>query len=76
MFLTRVAEFEKGQSITVANAGQEVVSVYLVDMNNDKLNDIVVVVRNTADGTTSILAALQKSDNTFPGKERGIELTM
>jgi hypothetical protein len=64
------AQFEKGQSITVAGSGSEVVSVYLVDMNGDKLIDIVVVVRNSTDSTISILAALQKSDKTFPGKKK------
>jgi hypothetical protein len=39
-------------------------------MNGDKLIDIVVVVRNSTDSTISILAALQKSDKTFPGKKK------
>jgi len=53
----------------VAGDGQEVVSVYLADMNGDKLNDIVVVVRNQKDSTVSVFAALQKIDKTFPGKK-------
>lgn len=66
--LTHLAKFEKSQSITVAGDGQEIVSVYLVDMNGDKLNDIVIVVRNSKDNTVSVMTALQKSDNTFPGE--------
>jgi hypothetical protein len=43
-------------------------------MNGDKLNDIVVVVRNTASSPakTSVLAALQKPDKTFPGKRNSL----
>lgn len=54
----------------MAGDGQEIISAYLVDMNGDKLNDIVVVVRNSKDNTISILAALQKEDKTFPGNLR------
>lgn len=53
----------------MAGDGQEIVSVYLADMNGDKLNDIVIVLRNQKDSSVSIFAALQKSDKTFPGKK-------
>jgi hypothetical protein len=42
-----LVKFQFKQLISPAGSTEEIISVFAADMNNDKLNDIVIVLRDT-----------------------------